>query len=63
VNVLSSQALTGRTMAYNAQIDSWVAALTPADVNAAVRKYIDPAKISVVRAGDFKNKPPKAIVP
>jgi zinc protease len=63
VSVLSSQAVTGRTMAYNAQVDSWVAALTPAEVNAAVKKYIDPAKLSVVKAGDFKNKPPKAIVP
>ena len=63
VSVLSSQALTGRTMAYNAQLDAWVAALKPSDVNAAIKKYIDPAKLSVVKAGDFKNKPPKAIVP
>ena len=42
-----------------------VAALVAAldDVNGAVRKYIDPAKISVVKAGDFKNKPPKGITP
>ncbi len=63
VGQLSSQAVTGRTMAYNAQVDAWVAALTPADVNAAMKKYIDPSKLSVVKAGDFKNKPPKAIVP
>jgi zinc protease len=62
-SLLSSQALTGRTMSYNAQIDSWVAALTVADVNSAIKKYIDPQKLSVVKAGDFKNKPPKAIVP
>jgi hypothetical protein len=34
-----------------------------ADVNSAIKKYIDPQKLSVVKAGDFKNKPPKAIVP
>jgi zinc protease len=33
-----------------------VRALTPAQVNAALRKYLDPAKISVVKAGDFTKK-------
>jgi predicted Zn-dependent peptidase len=30
------------------------AALTPADVKAVFKKYIDPKKIVIVRAGDFK---------
>jgi zinc protease len=57
--LLSSQALTGRTMAYNAQLEKWVADLTPDAVNAALRSYLDPSKLSVVKAGDFANKPPK----
>ena len=59
VGVLSNQSVTRRTMAYHDQLEKWVAALTPEDVNAAMRKYIDPAKISIIKGGDFANKPPK----
>ena len=31
-----------------------IAALSPAQVNDALRKYLDPAKLSLVMAGDFK---------
>ncbi len=31
-----------------------IAAVTPADVNAAMKKWLDPAKLSIVKAGDFK---------
>jgi zinc protease len=44
----------GRTFAYSKQIEDRVRALTPGDVSAAVRKYIDPAKMTVVIAGDAK---------
>jgi zinc protease len=57
--LLSSQALTGRTMAFNAQLEKWVAELTPETVNTALRSYLDPSKLSIVKAGDFANKPPK----
>jgi predicted Zn-dependent peptidase len=30
-----------------------VKALTVADVNAALRKHIDPAKVTIVKAGNF----------
>ena len=30
-----------------------IAALTPDQINAAMRRYIDPAKITIVKAGDF----------
>jgi zinc protease len=59
VNLFSAQALTGRTMSYNAEFEEWVAALTPDAVNAAMRKYIVPSKLTTVRAGDFANNPPK----
>lgn len=50
---LAANAFWGRTMAWDADVDSKVKALTAADVNAAFRKYIDLAKISIMKAGDF----------
>jgi len=44
----------GWTMARDADLDSKVIALTPAQINATVRKYLDPAAISYFKAGDFK---------
>jgi zinc protease len=44
----------GRTFEYSKDFERKVMALTPADVSAAFRKYIDPAKISIVKAGDFR---------
>jgi zinc protease len=43
-----------RTFAWDIELESKLASLTPAEVNAALKKYIDPAKLSVVNAGDFK---------
>jgi zinc protease len=43
-----------RTMAWDEQIESKIQAVTLAEVNAAFRKYITPAQISIVKAGDFK---------
>ena len=43
-----------RTFAWDIELESKLAALEPAEVNAALRKYIDPAKLSLVIAGDFK---------
>jgi zinc protease len=43
-----------------------IEALSVADINAAWRKYIDPDKISIVKAGDFagaKTKAAKKVVP
>ena len=44
----------GRTFEFSKQFEDRIRALTPADVNAAVRKYIDPNKLTVVIAGDAK---------
>ena len=60
VSLFSQQAVSGRTMTYNDQFEKWVAALTPNDINGAMRKYIDQSKITIVKAGDFKNHPPKS---
>ena len=58
--LFSTQALTGRTMAFEQQLDDRVRALTVEQVNAALKMHISLSKISSVKAGDFKNKPPTA---
>ena len=47
---------TGRTFAFSKAFEDAVMRLTPADVLAALRKHIDPAKVSLVKAGDFAKK-------
>ena len=44
----------GRTFAFSKAIEDRLRALTAADVNAALRRRIDPAKLTVVIAGDAK---------
>jgi zinc protease len=44
----------GRTLAWDADFEKRIAALTPAQVNEALRRHLDPAKIIIVKAGDFK---------
>jgi len=46
----------GRTFEFSKDFERKLLALKPADVNAALRKYIDPAKITIVKAGDFARK-------
>ncbi len=46
----------GRTMAYYADLEKKVEALTAAQVTAALRKHIDLKKLVVVTAGDFDKK-------
>ncbi len=51
---LASNAQYGRTMAHDAAIDAKIAALTPADVSAALKRRLDPSAISIFKAGDLK---------
>lgn len=51
---LTNELFFGRTMAFDAAIEQKVAALTPDQVNAAFRKYVDPAQFTIIKAGDFK---------
>jgi len=44
----------GRTFAHTSEQEKQIAALTPDDVKAAFRKYVDPKKLVIIRAGDFK---------
>ena len=54
VTNLANQAHYGWTMLRTEAIEKKVASLTAADVNAAAKKWIDPASFSIVKAGDFK---------
>jgi zinc protease len=44
----------GRTFLWQAELETKVAALTPDQVSAAFRRYVDPAALTFVKAGDFK---------
>jgi zinc protease len=51
---LSDDEQHDRTFQWQAQLEARVAALTPEQVSAAFRRYVDPAALIVVKAGDFK---------
>jgi zinc protease len=51
---LVTQEHFGWTMKRTEEHEKFIAALTPQQVNAAAKKYIDPAAFSVYKAGDFK---------
>jgi len=51
---LSSYLYLGRTFAWDIDFEKRLAALTPDQVRDALRRHIDPKKLSVMKAGDFK---------
>jgi zinc protease len=51
---LSSYLFAKRTFAWDVEFESKIAALTGAEVQAALRRHLDPAKLSIVTAGAFK---------
>ena len=59
--MLNSDQYLDRKMIRRAEFDTKLKALTVADVNAAIRKHIKPANLSVYVAGDFANAAKKAI--
>jgi zinc protease len=54
LGLISSRDEAGRTLAWDEQLDAKIQALTADQVNAAFKRRIDPAAISIVKAGDFK---------
>jgi zinc protease len=44
----------GRTFEFSRQFEDRLKALTPGEVNAAFRKYVDPDRMTFVIAGDVK---------
>jgi zinc protease len=51
--LLAEHLYAGRSIRYEAELEEKVGALTPQQVIAAARKYLDPASRVVVTAGDF----------
>jgi zinc protease len=54
VRTLARNARFGWTMARDAALEQKISALSAADVSAAVKRHIDPATITIIKAGDFK---------
>ena len=52
--LLNSQLFEGRTMAREEELEKQIAALTPEQVSAALKKHIDPKRLVIVTAGDRK---------
>jgi len=50
---LEALAFVDRTVAWDGELEQRVNALTAAEIQAALRRHIDPSKISIVKAGDF----------
>ena len=50
----------GRTMAFERELDDKIAALTAEETLAAMQRWLDPAQVSIVVAGDFAAKGPQA---
>jgi zinc protease len=54
---LNNYLFIGRTLQFDADLDAKIKALTPEQIVAAMRRHIDPTKITIVKAGDFGKKP------
>lgn len=52
--LLAREAELGRTMQREADLEAKISSLTPEQLNAAVKKWIDPSTISYFKSGDFK---------
>lgn len=55
---LASYLFLGRTLGWDEEFEKKVAALTPEQIVAAMRRHIDPSKLTIVKAGDFAKNPP-----
>ena len=51
---LNTYLFLDRTLKWDADVEAKIKALTPEQINAAMRRHMDPAKISIIKAGDFK---------
>ena len=50
---LAGNLYLGRRLAWDADFDARIAALTPRQIQDALKKYLDVQKLSIVKAGDF----------
>jgi zinc protease len=51
---IANYAFLGRTFAWDIDFEKRLQALTPAQVREALHRHIDPARLSVMKAGDFR---------
>lgn len=54
---LANELYLGRTLQWDADVEKKVSALTPDQIRDALRRHLDPAKLTIVRAGDFAKAP------
>jgi zinc protease len=54
LSMISAREQYGRTLAWDEQLDAKLQALTLDQVNAAFRRHVNPAEVSIVKGGDFK---------
>ncbi len=54
VRLLLTRDEFNRTMAYDTAMEAKIQSLTPEAISEVFRKYVDPAKVTIVKAGDFK---------
>jgi zinc protease len=54
LNLISSREPYSRTLAWDEQLDGKLAALSLEQINAAFRRHINAAAVSIVKGGDFK---------
>lgn len=54
---LNTYLFFGRTLQWDADLDAKLKALTPEQIVAAMRRHIDPSKITIIKAGDFAKNP------
>jgi zinc protease len=53
VGRLNSYLFLDRTLAWDAALEKQIEALTPDQIVAALRRHLDPAKLTIIKAGDF----------
>ena len=54
LSLIAAREQWNRTLGWDADLDAKLQALTLEQVNAAFRRHIDPARISIVKGGDFR---------
>jgi zinc protease len=55
-SILQSELYVGRSIAYYGDLEKKIESLTVEEVNSAFRNRVDPKKLVIIRAGDFKKK-------
>jgi zinc protease len=53
-SLLAARERWGRTLQWDVKLETAVAALTPQQVSEAFKRHVDPAAVTIVKAGDFK---------